>query len=229
MVPGMAERGCVAGSASVVISTERAADEWSCVVSARSWGRLQVARTLGDVSLRRARRAGLADAMRSRARPSGWILELGVVDMPTVRRAVAAARAEPTVVMTRDASSLIELVRCGVRVCIDASSDGRDVAVALMAATLGLSVWPRAIGERLRAVVAAESDGGSGDDRLTAREGDVLTLFARGLSYGDAARVLGVSANTVRSHVRSVYAKLDVVTKTEAVLVARRRGWIDTL
>ena len=58
MVPGMGERGCVAGMASVVISTERVADEWSCVVSARSWERLQLARTVGDVRLRRARRTG---------------------------------------------------------------------------------------------------------------------------------------------------------------------------
>lgn len=219
----------VEGAASVVISTERVADEWSCVVSARSWARLRDARTSDDVRLRRARPEGIAAARRAGAPSAGWILELGVVDLPTVRRALASPRAAPTVVMTRDPSSLLDLVRCGVRVCIDASADGRDLAVALMAATLGLSVWPRAIGDRLRAVVDAESDGGPQDELLTGREREVLSLFARGLSYDDAARVLGLSANTVRTHVRRVYAKLDVVTKTEAVLVARRRGWIDTL
>lgn len=225
----MNERGSVSGRSSVIISTERVADEWSCVVSARSWGRLQAGRPGADVRLRRASPRALAGAPRAAARAAGWILELGVVDLPTVRRAVSRPRGAPTVVMTRDASSLLDLVRCGVRVCIDASSDGRDVAVALMAATLGLSVWPPAIGDRLRAVVDAESDGGAGDEPLTAREREVLSLFARGLSYDDTARVLAVSTNTVRSHVRSVYAKLDVITKTEAVLVARRRGWIDTL
>lgn len=217
------------GAASVVISTERVTDEWSCVVSAMSWARLRDARPGGDVRLRRARPERLAAARRAGARSAGWILELGVVDLPTVRRTVASPRSAPTVVMTRDPSTLLDLVRCGVRVCIDASSDGRDLAVALMAATLGLSVWPRAIGDRLRAVVDAESDGGPQDERLTERERQVLSLFARGLSYDEAARVLGLSANTVRTHVRRVYAKLDVVTKTEAVLVARRRGWIDTL
>lgn len=217
------------GAASVVISTERVADEWSCVVSAMSWARLRDARPGGDVRLRRARPERLAAARRAGARSAGWILELGVVDLPTVRRTVASPRSAPTVVMTRDPSTLLDLVRCGVRVCIDASSDGRDLAVALMAATLGLSVWPRAIGDRLRAVVDAESDGGPQDEQLTERERQVLSLFARGLSYDEAARVLGLSANTVRTHVRRVYAKLDVVTKTEAVLVARRRGWIDTL
>ena len=229
MVAAMREVAGVEGAACVVISTERVADEWSCVVSARTWARLREARPGGDVKLLRARPEGIADPRRAKGRSAGWILELGVVDLATVRRAVAAPRAAPTVVMTRDPSSLLDLVRCGVRVCIDASSDGRDVSVALMAATLGLSVWPRAIGDRLRAVVDAESDAGPQDQGLTAREREVLSLFARGLSYDDTARVLGVSANTVRTYVRRVYAKLEVVTKTEAVLVARRRGWIDTL
>jgi DNA-binding NarL/FixJ family response regulator len=228
MVVAMREVVGVDGAACVVISTERVADEWSCVVSARSWARLRDARPGADVKLLRARPEGIADPRRARERSAGWILELGVVDLSTVRRAVADPRA-PTVVMTRDSSSLLDLVRCGVRVCIDASSDGRDVAVALMAATLGLSVWPPAIGDRLRAVVDAESDAGPADEQLTAREREVLSLFARGLSYDDAARVLGLSANTVRTYVRHVYAKLQVVSKTEAVLVARRRGWIDTL
>lgn len=225
----MREIGGAGGAASVVISTAQVADAWSCVVSARTWARLRDKRPGADIALRRARPERLGKATRAEAGSAGWILELGVVDLETVRRCVTAPSARPTVVMTRDASSLIDLVRCGVRVCIDASSEGRDLALALMAATLGLSVWPRAIGDRLLAVVTAEADGGSQSEQPTAREREVLSLFARGLTYDDAARVLGVSANTVRSYVRSVYAKLQVMTKTEAVLVARRRGWIDTL
>jgi DNA-binding CsgD family transcriptional regulator len=57
---------------------------------------------------------------------------------------------------------------------------------------------------------------------LTARERTLLDLFALGLGYGEAAVELGVSINTVRQFVRSIYAKLGVASKTEAVLRTRR-------
>ena len=59
---------------------------------------------------------------------------------------------------------------------------------------------------------------------LTERESDVLRLLARGLTYEGAASSLDVSINTVRTHVRSIYEKLDVTSKTEAVLEGLRRG-----
>lgn len=61
---------------------------------------------------------------------------------------------------------------------------------------------------------------------LTSREIEVLQALARGLSYADVACCLDISANTVRSHVRSIYEKLAVATKTEAVLEALRLGVI---
>ncbi|MCZ7680693.1 MAG: LuxR C-terminal-related transcriptional regulator [Sandaracinaceae bacterium] len=55
----------------------------------------------------------------------------------------------------------------------------------------------------------------------------MLRELARGLTYEQVAVVLGVSANTVRAHVRSIYEKLDAATRTEAVLTAIRMGLID--
>lgn len=62
---------------------------------------------------------------------------------------------------------------------------------------------------------------------LTRREREVLSLLARGLSYEEAAAQLGVSLNTVRSHVRSAYDKLGASTKAEAVALALRSGQLD--
>jgi DNA-binding NarL/FixJ family response regulator len=61
-------------------------------------------------------------------------------------------------------------------------------------------------------------------DILSERERAVLERFASGERYEDVARALDVSVNTVRSHVRSIYDKLDVCSKTEAVVVATRLG-----
>lgn len=62
--------------------------------------------------------------------------------------------------------------------------------------------------------------------RLTGREVDVLRLIARGRTYSQVARELGVSAHTVGSHIKSAYRKLDVHSAAAAVLQAVRLGLI---
>lgn len=61
---------------------------------------------------------------------------------------------------------------------------------------------------------------------LTPRETELLGLLAEGRSYQTAAEALGVSINTVRNHVRSVYEKLQVHTRSEAVSKGLRAGLI---
>ena len=54
---------------------------------------------------------------------------------------------------------------------------------------------------------------------LTARESEILDLLAKGLLYKEIADQLQVSYNTVNNHVRHIYEKLHVNTRTEAVAV----------
>jgi len=70
---------------------------------------------------------------------------------------------------------------------------------------------------------ARASDAGE-DSELSRREVELLGLFAEGHGYKTAARALGLSIDTVRFHVRNVYAKLHVHSKSEAVMQALRRG-----
>ena len=63
---------------------------------------------------------------------------------------------------------------------------------------------------------------------LTNREREILNLFERGLSYAESAATLGISQNTVRAHVKSIYAKLDVRSRNEAVYEARSMGPLST-
>ncbi|MFN8475139.1 MAG: response regulator transcription factor [Anaerolineae bacterium] len=60
-------------------------------------------------------------------------------------------------------------------------------------------------------------------DQLTDRERDVLRLLAQGQSNLEIADNLGISATTVRSHVSSILAKLNVTNRTQAALIARER------
>jgi len=62
---------------------------------------------------------------------------------------------------------------------------------------------------------------------LTVRETEVLQLFARGLSYKESAERLSISTNTISDHVRKIYAKLSVHSRSAAVFEARTRGLID--
>ena len=61
-------------------------------------------------------------------------------------------------------------------------------------------------------------------ERLSPREHQVLELVARGFTYADSAQRLGLSVTTVYSHARSVYSKLGVHNKTEAVFEAHQLG-----
>jgi DNA-binding NarL/FixJ family response regulator len=61
---------------------------------------------------------------------------------------------------------------------------------------------------------------------LTDRESEVLGLLARGLANKQIAVSLGISEHTVKFHVSSIYAKLNVTNRTEAVREGLRGGWI---
>jgi DNA-binding NarL/FixJ family response regulator len=69
----------------------------------------------------------------------------------------------------------------------------------------------------------ASADGGK-QPHLSEREREVLQLIVKGFSYGEIAGLLGVSAHTVTTHVRSIYGKLEVHSRGEAVYEALQLG-----
>lgn len=62
--------------------------------------------------------------------------------------------------------------------------------------------------------------------RLSSREMQVLGLVARGLQTADVARVLEISANTVCTHIKSIYRKRNLCSRAEAALEAQRLGLV---
>ena len=61
---------------------------------------------------------------------------------------------------------------------------------------------------------------------LTDRESEVLGLLSRGLANKQIAAALRISEHTVKFHVSSIYTKLNVTNRTEAVREGLRGGWI---
>lgn len=92
---------------------------------------------------------------------------------------------------------------------------------ALVSATTAALSIPVAAARSVSAIAAIPAI-----PALTRRERDVLDLIARGFSYPELASNLNISINTVQYHVKGIYAKLSVHSKTEAVFEARHAGLI---
>ena len=120
---------------------------------------------------------------------------------------------------------------------IDAGADGyllkdssAQVILDGIEATLagGAPISPSAavyLLERLKGKGPLSASKHSADDGpLTPREIELLELFAKGQSYKEAARELGISPLTVGNHVKSIYRKLAVHSRGEAVYEAVKRG-----
>ncbi|MDP2261250.1 MAG: response regulator transcription factor [Caulobacter sp.] len=95
-----------------------------------------------------------------------------------------------------------------------------ETPISPQAATFLLEMWRAAE----PATVPEQSE-----DALTTREVEVLKLFSRGLSYREAADTLGLSQHTIGDYVKSIYRKLRVHSRTEAIFEARQVGLISPL
>jgi DNA-binding NarL/FixJ family response regulator len=93
-----------------------------------------------------------------------------------------------------------------------------EVIAAIRAVRRGDRVIPIPVADRLAEFAE------SGD--LTERDLEVLRLVARGLSNKEVARAVGRTDETVKVHLKNIFAKLEVVDRTQAVTVALARGLI---
>lgn len=72
-----------------------------------------------------------------------------------------------------------------------------------------------------------DDDDEGGVSVLTDRELEILQIIAKGLSNNEAAKVLGLSKATIRTHLEHIYEKLDVTNRVEAVTEGIRQGIIN--
>ena len=71
------------------------------------------------------------------------------------------------------------------------------------------------------------ASGGQGVKSLSAREISIIQLAAKGFSSPEVAEMLGISVNSVKTHFRHIFEKMDVSDRTEAVTLAISRGIIE--
>ncbi len=148
------------------------------------------------------------------------LFDLGLADgssialLPTsVERGIAVV----VITHAEDDDTVFGAIVAGARGYVLKSDVHVSIGDALYAVHEGGSpISPRIASRLLDRYRHARADDGV---PMTPREREVAELFAKGATYAEVGRALGVSVNTVRHHVRSLYDKLHVASKAE--LVAR--------
>jgi DNA-binding NarL/FixJ family response regulator len=176
-----------------------------------------------------ARPAELGDSVES-IEPDVVVLALGPGD-PLVLPAMAsspdaAVRSPPVLVIGDDPAAgwVGRALRSGARGALPRTASTDQIVSAVLAVSAGLVVR-----EPINANTPAQRVQMALDTAvpsLTRREIEILGLLAEGLGNRAIATRLAISEHTVKSHITSIFTKLDVSTRAEAVADAARLGLI---
>lgn len=113
--------------------------------------------------------------------------------------------------------------RGGVRAVLRADATAEELAAVITAVVAGLVVLHP---DALRAASTVSALETTDHRELTPRELEILAMMAEGLSNHVIAGRLGISRDTVKFHVASILAKLGAASRTEAVMIAVRSGFV---
>lgn len=177
--------------------------------------------------------------------PEIWLIDLGLPDgsgLVVIQQALVTH--QPTLVLVisifADDEAIIGALHAGAMGFIQ-KGDGDDALLEhLENATLGgAPISPRIAARLLESFKQSVQQGATmqvGRDAaytestaasaLTAREKAVLSFLTKGHSYEESAAALQMSLNTFRHHIRGIYTKLGVHSKTDAINEARKRRWL---
>jgi DNA-binding NarL/FixJ family response regulator len=144
------------------------------------------------------------------------------------RDIVAAAPHIAVLVLTmhEDDDSVFSAVRAGARGYLVKGARQAELLRALRTVADGGAVFGPAIARRMIGFFEAAASAASATPfpDLTMREREILDLVARGWSNQQIAAQLDLSIKTVRNHVSSVFTKIQVVDRAQAIVKAREAG-----
>jgi DNA-binding NarL/FixJ family response regulator len=151
----------------------------------------------------------------------------GVDGVEATRRIVDAAPHVAVVVLTmhEDDGTVFAALRAGARGYLLKGAPRAELLRAIHAAAAGEALFGPAIARRMMAYFGRPApSAGPPFPELTVREREILELVAAGRANVDIAATLGVAPKTVRNHVSTVFAKLQVRDRAEAIVRAREAG-----
>lgn len=129
---------------------------------------------------------------------------------------------------TYDLSEVVSLLRAGASGCISRDAEVSELARAIIAVGRGEIALPPTMASHALAALARgrlAEDASDLVEDLTERETEVLRLLAGGMTNKEIAQTLILSVRTIEAHLRSIYGKLNVSSRTEAALWAVRNGF----
>ena len=130
------------------------------------------------------------------------------------------------VTLFEDDDSVFAALRAGARGYILKEANEVEVLRAIRAVGGGDAIFSSTIAQRLLGFFAAPRPAALAAPfpDLTDREREILTLIAQGCSNGEIAQTLVISLKTVRNYISSIFSKLQVADRAQAILRAREAG-----
>ncbi len=126
-----------------------------------------------------------------------------------------------------DDNYIFDLLKAGAAGYILKHTTGEALTSAIRAVSKGEPILDTAIAQRV--INYFRSPGKTQNieetSELSKREADILKLAAKGMNNKDIADALHLSKRTVEGHLRTIFTKLGVGSRTEAVLYGLRKGW----
>jgi DNA-binding NarL/FixJ family response regulator len=115
-------------------------------------------------------------------------------------------------------TEILRAIKAGTKAYLLKDARREELLDCIRRVNRGETCFPASLVEKVAAGLSSEA--------LTGRELNVLELLARGKSNKEIGVSLYISETTVKSHLRSIFKKLNVLSRTEAISVAGRRGLI---
>jgi len=134
--------------------------------------------------------------------------------------------------MYEDQQYIFDLVRAGATGYLLKDSDSTEIVAAIRAISKGESLIHPSVASKILAEFSLLAEGKGRkksflEHDLTEREITVLRLVADGKTNKEIANVLDLSEKTVKNHVRNIFHKLHVYDRTQAAILAIRKGIIE--
>jgi len=151
------------------------------------------------------------------------------LDSVDVIKRIKAEHPEATILVltSHDEEECLELLRAGAGGYLLKSAKGEELAQSIRMVRAGQFVCDPLVERRLlKHAVRPQPVALDFGQHLTRREAEVLKLAARGMGNRDIAGYLGLAERTVKGHLMSIFSKLGVGSRTEAVHEALKRGWV---
>jgi len=150
----------------------------------------------------------------------------GINGIEATRRIVAADPQARVLMLTmlEDDDSVFAALRAGARGYLLKGARQEEALRAIRAVANGEAIFGPVIAQRMARYFAVRRPPTASFPELTEREREILDLIAQGRSNAQIAGDLVVSLKTVRNHVSTIFNKLQVADRAQAMDVARRKG-----